>query len=654
MQAFSQIVNKVSGVIFGTTEDQSSGSVKAVPARRTKRKRADSSNSKSELSISRRKIKPLKKPPAPTTKSAGKKYKSDSSASGSSSYEDERPQAKQPSSNKRKVKTLSPIRGKPPAPVDSSSEFSESADSRSERACSNSGFSSSEDGNSEPKPPVKKKRRVKTEPTKRRKLAAPKESSAKYARHHSKSDDSDSEQSSPESEVTTRAIKGKKAVDVTSSSVESENSSSEVKKPKSKTSPAKKRKVKAPRAKKKTVVDVTPSSVESESSSPEGKKSKSKTPPAKKRKVKAPRAKKKKVVDVTPSSVKSESSSPEGKKSKSKTPPAKKRKVKAPRAKKKKVVDMTPSSVKSESSSPEGKKPKSKLSPAKKRTEKASKAKQEKTVPLKHTAEKIRDSSPVIISSDSSDHEQELDYSQVFTSEVPDHPHKKQRIISQKNSIKLVNVRISMRAVELDRLAPKREIDDSLITLAFALLTQRQNQCAMPVACLFKSAIFFTASVRVTRGHTINTSPYERIFFPVHLPEYRHWILLVVDKDRHAIYCVDSLRNNHGIAEAEILRLWLTEFANDHCDFHNFQIYQLNPPGQGTNDCGPALIWAADQLSKNKEIQLPRLNGPATYKQYRKDIRKTLIHYCTLRDIGEPTLSGSNEDSDCMIVEYPS
>ncbi len=522
MQALYQFVYKVSGAIFGTTEepstDESSGSVKAVPARRTKRNKEDSSDSKSKKFIPERRIKPLKKPPAPTSKSAVKRYGSDSSASGSSSSEDERPQAKQPSLNKRKAL----IRGKPPAPEDSSSE---SADSRSERTRSDSGFSSSEDEISEPKPPVKKTHRVKTRSTKRRKPAALKESSAKYTRHHSRSDDSDSELSSPESEVKIRAIKRKKTVDVTASSVESE-SSSEGKRPKSKPSPAKKRKVTAPPAK------------------------------------------------------------------------------------------------------------------------------QKKAVSPKHTSVKTRDSSPEIISSDSAADEQELNYSQVFTSEVPEHSHKKQRIISQKDSLKLVNVRVSMRAVELDRLAPKGEIDDSLITLAFALLTQRQNKCPIPVVCLFKSGLFFNNYVLVDRGVRINTSPYERIFFPVHLPEHHHWILLVVDKDNQAIYRVDSLHLNHGEAEANILRLWLSNYADDDCDFYNFRIRRLNPPGQGTNDCGPALIWAADQLSKNKEIRLPKLNGPATYRQYRKDIRKTLIHYCTLRYSGELTPSRSNEDSDCMIVEY--
>ena len=132
----------------------------------------------------------------------------------------------------------------------------------------------------------------------------------------------------------------------------------------------------------------------------------------------------------------------------------------------------------------------------------------------------------------------------------------------------------------------------------------------------------------------------DRVLVPCN-PGGQHWVMLVVDHQNQTISSVDSLKPESVRSEAEQLQQWLVGLFNRDGRMkmaEQVKSYSCTacpvPSQHGGNDCGVAIIWAADRLSRGEHNLMSQPSvGNSGYKSYRRTIRNTLSHCSHLKQL---------------------
>ena len=127
----------------------------------------------------------------------------------------------------------------------------------------------------------------------------------------------------------------------------------------------------------------------------------------------------------------------------------------------------------------------------------------------------------------------------------------------------------------------------------------------------------------------------DRIFLPFN--PGNHWVLYVIDAETSSIWCMESLGNYDVSTQGEEIKTWLEQYFR-HKDIPekarevaNYELKRVAIPKQkNINDCGVALIWAADRLYEGKTLlENGDTTNPKLYPNFRPVIRNTLMSCAT-------------------------
>ncbi|KAG8309024.1 SUMO1 sentrin specific peptidase 1 [Homalodisca vitripennis] len=195
---------------------------------------------------------------------------------------------------------------------------------------------------------------------------------------------------------------------------------------------------------------------------------------------------------------------------------------------------------------------------------------------------------------------------------------------------------------------------NDLIVSGFLRLIERRSllQPNLPKVWSFDT-FFFVAWIqggyprvkRWTKG--INILQRDIVFFPVHIPEEQHWVLVVARPKLNVIQVFDSL-NKPRPKLVEVVFSYIKEFAKN----MNFPIeediwlFQNNAPCAQQNnntDCGVYVCMFADQISQNQAV----LGVPFDPYLYRRSVASTLRKSSLL---GKTDFTGKESDKDFSAV----
>ena len=185
------------------------------------------------------------------------------------------------------------------------------------------------------------------------------------------------------------------------------------------------------------------------------------------------------------------------------------------------------------------------------------------------------------------------------------------------------------------RLSDNKWLNDAIINTTLDIY-QRQSSQRLNTKFSNLDSLFLDSMIEKHQyPRTLKTEHVltDRVFIPCNTGV--HWFLLVIDHKDGTITAYDSLPGRHARTEGKQVRDWLEKFlrkrnrTEEANRVANYRLTNFSLPMQdNTDDCGVALLWAAEKLYQNERV--PQASGHQySYAGFRENLREILRSYVT-------------------------